>query len=156
MRPYHSHFYHHPRPIRPYHYRPLDFILYDFLGVTIGSSLAYSLDCLASHNYIVVGYDDNTVFLRDVYQLGYYWPDATFYYDGGRLAASEYIYSTSYYSTSRYDRVYRSLVHRYGNPYRDGSAYAWYGNSGYITLDLRTDYAADGSRRYFTVLTYGR
>ena len=124
--------------------------------MAIGSTLAYSIDYLASNNYAVVGYDDGAVYLSNVYQLGYYWPDATFYYDGGKLAASEYIYSTSYYSTSRYDRVYHTLLNRYGMPHRDGSALVWYGTSGFITLDIRRDYAADGTQRCFTILTYGR
>ena len=156
FRPRDPWYHHYARPIRPHYYRPLDFAFVDFLGVAIGSSIAYSLDRLRYNNYSIVGYDDGAVYLRDINELGYYWPDATFYYNDGCLVASEYIYSTTYDSHSRYNGVFNQLCRRYGAPVRgDGYSATWYGTSGYITLSYRSDYAYNGYLRYFTTLTYG-
>ena len=156
MRPHTPWYCHHARPIRPHYYRPLNFAFVDFLGVAIGSSIAYSLDRLRYSNYSIVAYDDGAIYLRDINELGYYWPDATFYYDNGYLVASEYIYSTGYDTISRYNGVFNTICRRYGAPVRgNGYSATWYGNSGYITLSYRSDIAFGGYRRFYTTVTYG-
>ncbi len=55
-----------------------------------------SLDYLINRGYTIDGYGNDAVYLRDVNEMSYYWPDATLYYGAGGLARSEFLYSTSY------------------------------------------------------------
>lgn len=131
------------------------------LGIAFGTAIMSSIDMLLNNGYIVDGYNNNQVYLRNVNQLNYMWPDATLYYDNGGLAGSSYIYSTPGYNTARYYSVYNNLVGLYGQPVTvlspsQGLGATWFGNNGaFVTLNYTQGPAADGSLRYFTTLSFG-
>lgn len=117
-----------------------------------------TLDYLLSKEYEIDGYDGSTIYLRNVREMGFTWPDATMYYDdAGQLTAAQFIYSTSFDSTTRYNRLYSDLCETYGDPMEvveEGylTVCTWYGSdeTGYVTLEY--DFT-DG--RYYTILSYG-
>ncbi|MDD6901636.1 MAG: hypothetical protein PUE25_07440, partial [bacterium] len=81
-----------PRPVPPHGYHPCHTapIIHTILGITFGTLYNVSLDYLYNKGYEIDGYADNTVYLRNVPEMGYTWPDATIYYDSyGRLASSQ-------------------------------------------------------------------
>ena len=149
-----------PRPVVPHGYRPCPTapVIRTILGVTFGTLYNASLDYFYNKGYDIDGYYNNTVYLRNVPEMGYTWPDATILYDSyGRLASSQFCYSTSYGSTRRYDRLYSTLCATYGSPVSanwNGShrETVWYGGDarGYVSLEY--DYSAG---RYYTILSYG-
>lgn len=153
-----------PRLLPPPNYRPYVGAAYinSILGLTFGVAYMASLDYLYDNGYNVDGYNQNTVYLRNVQQLSYMWPDATLNYDSrGQLSNMQFIYSSSYSSTSRYDNIYRDLCRNYGSPVtyrRTSTGYegVWYGAGAqnYVTLEYDASYIK-GQRRYFTILSYG-
>ncbi len=92
MRPYR-------RPTPPPHWHPAGRYpaIRTVLGITFGTSFALSLDHLYGNGYTVDGYGNDMVYLRNVTQLNYLWPDATLFYGPGGLTGSEFFYSTSVY-----------------------------------------------------------
>ena len=149
-----------PRPVPPhgYHHCHTAPVIHTILGITFGTLYNASLDYLYSKGYEIDGYADNTVYLRNVPEMGYTWPDATIYYDSyGRLASSQFIYSTSFSALGRYDRLYHTLSMTYGSPVSASWNGAhretiWYGGDarGYVSLEY--DYSGG---RYYTILSYG-
>ncbi|MGN1245334.1 MAG: hypothetical protein ACI4UN_01745, partial [Muribaculaceae bacterium] len=149
-----------PRPVPPHGYHPCHTapVIHTILGITFGTLYNVSLDYLYNKGYEIDGYADNTVYLRNVPEMGYTWPDATIYYDGyGRLASSQFIYSTSFSATGRYDRLYHTLSMTYGSPVSSSwnglhRETIWYGGDarGYVSLEY--DYSGG---RYYTILSYG-
>ena len=149
-----------PRPVPPHGYHPCHTapVIHTILGITFGTLYNASLDYLYSKGYEIDGYADNTVYLSNVPEMGYTWPDATIYYDSyGRLASSQFIYSTSFSALGRYDRLYHTLSMTYGSPVSASWNGAhretiWYGGDarGYVSLEY--DYSGG---RYYTILSYG-
>ena len=149
-----------PRPVPPhgYHLCHTAPVIHTILGITFGTLYNVSLDYLYNKGYEIDGYADNTVYLRNVPEMGYTWPDATIYYDSyGRLASSQFIYSTSFSALGRYDRLYHTLSMTYGSPVSASWNGAhretiWYGGDarGYVSLEY--DYSGG---RYYTILSYG-
>lgn len=149
-----------PRPVPPHGYHPCHTapVIHTILGITFGTLYHASLDYLYNKGYEIDGYADNTVYLRNVPEMGYTWPDATIYYDSyGRLASSQFIYSTSFSALGRYDRLYHTLSMTYGSPVSASWNGAhretiWYGGDarGYVSLEY--DYSGG---RYYTILSYG-
>ena len=149
-----------PRPVPPHGYHPCHTapVIHTILGITFGTLYNASLDYLYNKGYEIDGYADNTVYLRNVPEMGYTWPDATIYYDSyGRLASSQFIYSTSFSALGRYDRLYHTLSMTYGSPVSASWNGAhretiWYGGDarGYVSLEY--DYSGG---RYYTILSYG-
>lgn len=155
-----------PRPIaRPSNYlhsRRVEYIN-NVLGLTFYSDVSQGLNYLYDNHFYIDGYDDNTVYLRNVAQLDYNWDDVYLNYTSGGLTSAQFVYSTSGDDESRYNSVYYMLCARYSDPvilnYNSRSprgTAAWYGNGykNYVTLDYYIDYATNGHRRYYTVLTY--
>ena len=149
-------------PVPPQHWRPRPHApnIATILGVTFGTALNISLNYLVNNGYAVDGYANNTVYLRDINQFNYYWPDATLYYSNGGLARSEFLYSTSYPDMMRYNSLFNSFMMTYGNPVNvsNGAAMSatWFApNRGYITLNYGPQYSLGGQLRYFTTLTIG-
>ena len=68
---------------RPHHNAP---IINGVLGLTFGTLYHATLDYLYSHDYIVDGYTNNILYLRDVAQFNYHWQDVMLNYNNGRLA----------------------------------------------------------------------
>lgn len=120
-----------------------------------------SLDYLINRGYTIDGYGNDAVYLRDVNEMSYYWPDATLYYGAGGLARSEFLYSTSYPDPMRYNSLYTRFTRTYGPPInivRTGGVLSatWFApNRGYVTIDYRSQYSLGGDLRYFTTLTFG-
>lgn len=130
-------------------------------GFTLGTAFNLTLDRLYATNCIVDGYADNQLFLRDVKAFNMVWSDAILTYHNGYLAAGNFSYSTPYYDSNCYNRVYASLNGMYGLPIStnrqgNGVSATWWGyDNRYVTLDYRPYYASDGSLRYYTTLTVG-
>ena len=147
-----------PPSFRP-HYRltPLQAIL----GFAVGTAFNASLNYLYANNYNVDGYDNNQLFLRNVNAYNTVWPDVVLNYANGVLVTSNFSYSTPYYDSTCYNRVFGVLSNTYGAPVstsrqNNGWSATWWGyDNRYLTLDFRPYYAVDGSLRYYTTLTVG-
>ena len=131
------------------------------LGITFGSAFDISLAYLLNNGYNVYSYGNNIVYLNNVNQLNLLWPDASLYYGSRGLDRGEFIYSTSYYDTMRYNEAYARLVAAYGAPVStsypsNGMQTCWFGNDGrFVTLQFMPTYGADGIMRYYTTLSFG-
>lgn len=151
------------RPVPPPAWRPYRGCptIAGILGLTFGTTISLSLNQLYSSGYSVDGYGTDVVYLRDVSEMSYIWPDATLYYGSGGLDRSEFVYSTAFSDMSRYNNVYNNLVMQYGSPVNyvnsGGSMTAtWFGNgNGYISLQFGPSYSTAGRLRYYTTLTLG-
>ena len=151
------------RPVRPPSWRPRPAapVIASILGITFGTAINMSLDYLINRGYTIDGYGNDAVYLRDVNEMSYYWPDATLYYGAGGLARSEFLYSTSYPDPMRYNSLYTRFNRTYGPPInivRTGGVLSatWFApNRGYVTIDYRSQYSLGGDLRYFTTLTFG-
>ena len=163
MRPHRPIAHRWTRPVPPPAWRPRPHApsISAILGISFGTTLGLSLDYLYGRGYVVDGYGDNRVYLRDVNQFNYYWPDATLYYGNGGLTRSEFLYSTSYPDMIRYNALYNSLTGTYGAPVNYVTSGAsvtatWFApNSGYVTLQYAPQYSVGGALRYFTIITFG-
>ncbi|MDE6174480.1 MAG: hypothetical protein K2F88_02835, partial [Duncaniella sp.] len=152
----------HYRPMPPRGWRPAGRVpvIRGILGLTFGTAINLSLDYLLSSGYIVDGYTNDIVYLRNVSAMNYIWTDAALYYGNHGLDASSFYYSTPRYDLARYNNVYNSLIATYGMPVSinntPGSMGAtWFGgNNGYITLSFGSN-TLNGSLRYLTTLTFG-
>ena len=171
--PSHHHHINRPHcpPARPY-YRPTPPptfrphsgcpVLRTILGISFGTSINLSIDYLNRNGYSVSGYGNDVVYLRNVSQLNYTWHDATLYYDAYGLTGSQFMYSTNYNSTTRYNNVYNTLYNQYGAPVSYNNTYSemtatWWGYDGqYVSLEYRPIYTNNGQLRYFTILSFGR
>lgn len=132
------------------------------LGIALGTALYNSVNDLIAAGYTVDGYQDGVVYLRDLNQYNYFWPDATLRYDNGYLVGSEYMYTTPMYDLSRYTGVYNYMYSMYGAPVSvappgSGTMTAtWFGpGQCYITLEYRP-MTFGGTLRYCTTLSQGR
>lgn len=151
------------RPVPPPSWRPYRGcpVIGGILGITFGTAIGVSLDYLYGGGYTVDGYGPDVVYLRNVSQLSYIWPDATLYYGTGGFDRSQFVYSTGGYDISRYNGVYNNLVLQYGSPVNyvnngNGFTATWFGNgNGYISLHFGPNYTTGGQLRYFTTLTFG-
>lgn len=147
------------RPTIKKGYRPLASAprITGIFGLTFGSTYYNSLDYLFSKGYEIDGYSGNTVYLRNVNELNFFWPDAIMHYSSrGYLESAEMHHSTRYSDNTRYTRIYTDLCKIYGVPVSHstaGNRYEtyWYGSDsrGYIYL---TYYYSAG--RYYTTLVY--
>jgi len=133
------------RPVPPPSWRPRPAapVIASILGITFGTAINMSLDYLINRGYTIDGYGNDAVYLRDVNEMSYYWPDATLYYGAGGLARSEFLYSTSYPDPMRYNSLYTRFNRTYGPPInivRTGGVLSatWFApNRGYVTIDYR-------------------
>lgn len=150
-----------PRPPRGWRPGPLIPTFSTILGITFGTGLDLSLNYLYNNGYSVYSYGNNAIYLNNVNQLNLFWPDAVLYYGNGILDRGQFIYSTSYYDTMRYNDTYSRLVAAYGAPISvahpsNGIQASWFGNDGrFVTLQYQPTYGADGVMRYYTTLSFG-
>lgn len=151
------------RPAPPAYYTPVRVPLFGtMLGLTLGATINISLNSLLSNGYAVSAYGPDAIYLTNVSQLNLLWPNATLYYTDGLLGASEFVYSTPYFDQTRYNQAYVRLTNAYGVPV-DSQMYAggglsasWWSNNGqYVTLQYLPETAANGSLRYYTLLSFG-
>lgn len=151
------------RPTPPTTFRPHSGcpVLRDILGITFGTALNISIDYLNRHGYSVYGYGSDVVYLRNVNQYNYLWPDATLYYGVSGLTGSQFMYSTNHYDMTRYNMVYNTLINQYGSPVSvqnitNGVVATWWGyDNQYVSLEFRPIYTNNGQLRYFTTLSFG-
>lgn len=163
MRPHRPVASHWSRPVPPPTWRPVPSApsISAILGIAFGSAFNVSLNYLYNSGYSVDGYGDNMVYLRDVNQFNYFWPDATLYYNNGGLARSEFLYSSPYPDTVRYNSLYRNFMGIYGAPVNYSTnglsaSATWFApNQGYITLQYGQRSSLGGGLRFFTTVTYG-
>lgn len=150
-----------PRPPRGWRPGKLYPTFSTVLGITFGSALDLSLNYLLNNGYNVYSYGNNVVYLNNVSQLNLLWPDASLYYGSRGLDRGEFVYSTSYYDTMRYNDAYARLVASYGAPVSvsypsNGMQTCWFGNDGrFVTLQYMPATGADGILRYYTTLSFG-
>ena len=132
------------------------------LGVTFGTALNLSLNALINQGYAVSSYGDNVIHLNNVQMAGYWWPDATLYFNAaGGLYASQFMNVSHAYDMSRYNMVYTTLLRNYGSPVSvtnlpGGIESTWWGaGNQFIRLSYQSDYSAAGYPIYLTTLSYG-
>lgn len=147
-----------PPAFRPYRGCP---VISTIFGITLGATLDYSLNYLLNGGYTVAGYGNDVIYLNNVNQYNYMWPQATMHYVNGNLSGTELVFSSAAYDMSRYNLLYNSFVNQYGYPVstqnnNGGVSATWWGyNNGYITLSFFGDYANNGAYRYYTTVSYG-
>ncbi|MCM1484498.1 MAG: hypothetical protein NC043_09190 [Muribaculaceae bacterium] len=146
------------RPVPPPNWRPAyrRHLWSDILGITVGMAVNTAIDRLLYGGYTIDGYGTNEVYLRNVPQFDFYWPDATMYYGPNGFIGSRFYYSTIGYDMARYRSVYNMLTAQFGAPVSvRGQAATWYGTGNqYITLDFTSSFT-DAGQRYFTTLSIG-
>lgn len=161
--PPHSHWpvYHRPTPPPGYVYRGHGPSFGTILGIALGTAINQSLNHLYNNGYNVAGYAANEIYLSNVMQMNYMWPDAVLYYNGGYLSSSRYIDCSTYNNPYRYNALYNTFINRYGMPAsvsNSGSSMSasWFGYDGrYITISYSPGYTANGAYCYYTTLTFG-
>ena len=127
------------------------------LGIALGTAITASINSLVNSGYTVSSYGNDVVYLNDVPQLNYYWPDAALYYNNGRLYGSQFTYSSPYYDMNRYNTLYNTLMMQYGAPVQvvnNGPVCSatWYGaGNRYVTLSFNSGY----SGQFYTTLSFG-
>lgn len=152
-------FGHYHRPVPPPAWRPVVYgpSFGTILGVALGTSLNITLNALANQGYTVASYGDDVVYLNNVPQMNYYWPDAALYYNNGALYGSSFTYPATYYDMSRYNALYSTLCRQYGAPVqtvnRGGVVSAtWFGyDNRFVTLEFNSSYGGN----FYTTLSFG-
>lgn len=148
------------RPLPPRAWRPAPrYIGPSFgtiLGVALGTTMAVTVNSLLNQGYTVTGYGDNVVYLNNVPQMNYYWPDAAMYYNNGMLCGSTFTYPQTFYDMSRYNSLYNTFCSQYGMPVstvNSGGVVSatWFGNGNrFVTLEFNSNYGG-----YYTTLRFG-
>lgn len=126
------------------------------LGVALGTAISVSINSLLNNGYTVSSYGDDVVYLQNVPQMNYSWPDAALYYNNGRLYGSQFTYPSAYYDLSRYNSLYNVFMSQYGAPVQmmnqgGRMSATWFGaGNRYVTLSFGLN---GGS--YYTTLSFG-
>lgn len=148
--------YHRPVPPPAWHYRTGGPVFGTILGVALGTAISVSINSLINSGYTVSSYGDNVVYLQNVPQMNYTWPDAALYYNNGVLYGSQFTYPTAYYDMSRYNNLYGIFTSRYGMPVQTTNqggvmSASWFGaGNRYVTLSFGLNGGA-----YYTTLSFG-
>lgn len=92
------------------------------------------------------------VYLTNVNQYGYLWPEATLYYTNGMLSGGRFDYPGGQDAQRRYFELNRYFSSIWGQPYSaSGSQLSWFTpDNGFVTLSA--EYTGG---RYLTSLTVG-
>ena len=149
--------YHRPVPPPRWHYVSGGPVFGTILGVALGTAITASINALVNNGYTVSSYGNNVVYLNDVPQMNYYWPDAALYYTNGVLTGSQFTCPTSYYDLSRYNNLYAAFTAQYGMPVQTANSggvisATWYGAGGrYVSLSFNSNYTGS----YYTTLSFG-
>lgn len=128
--------------------------------MVIGTTFNVSLNYLLNNGYNVSGYGNDVIYLDNVSQMNYMWPNAILNYSGGMLTSSQYIYSTTWQNTSRYHALYNAFCRQYGAPasVNNSGMYmsaSWFGYDGrFVTIQYSPGSNAMGSC-FYTTLTFG-
>lgn len=151
------------RPVPPPHYvyRSGGPSFGSILGIALGTAFNVSVNYLYHNNYTVIGYNNDAIYLSNVNQMNYMWPNAVLYYNGGILSSSRYIYSTYHNDLSRYNMLYNNFVNQYGYPASVSNAggtfsASWFGYDGrFVTIQYSPGYNANGTGCFYTTLAFG-
>ena len=131
------------------------------MGMVLGTAYNMSLNYLYSNGYNVVGSGNDAIYLMNVSQMSYNWPNAVLHYNNGMLASSQYIYSTSWHDMGRYNNLYNRLCAQYGYPASvNNNGYtvsaSWFGYDGrFVTIQYSPGLAYNGTACYYTTLSFG-
>lgn len=159
---HHSHhvpfFGHYHRPTPPPAWRPAVYgpSFGTILGIAFGTTVDLTLRALLNQGYNVSGDGNNVVYLTNVPQMNFYWPDAVLYYNNGALCGSSFTYPSAYYDLSRYNALYNTFCGQYGIPVSSVNqggviSATWFGNGNrYVTLEFNSNYG-----NYYTTLSFG-
>lgn len=125
--------------------------------MALGTALSNSLGILANNGYTVSSYGDNVVYLTNVPQMNYYWPDAALYYNNGLLTGSQFTYATGYRDMSRYNSLYATFCSQYGAPVNVQNTggivgASWFGDNGRF---VNLSFGANSNGNYYTTLSFG-
>lgn len=151
-------FGHYHRPTPPPAWHPVAYgpSFGTILGVALGTAIDYSIRSLMNQGYNVTEYGNNSVYLSNVPQMNFYWPEAVLYYNNGALCGSSFTYPTTYSDMSRYNNLYVTFCRQYGNPINKVNhggviSATWFGNGNrYVTLEFNSNYDY-----YYTTLSFG-
>lgn len=151
------------RPIRPAAWRPVRVIpaIRPLFGLNFGMGINLSITMLNNNGYTVQGYGNEVIYLNNVNELNYIWPEGMLYYENGGLARTQLYYSTPNYDTRRYGNIYSKLYAQYGSPVSTnlpggGVQATWFSNDGsYVQLEFSSRPTYGGSNQFFTTLTFG-
>ena len=146
------------RPLPPPAWRPAVYgpSFGTILGIALGTTVDMTLRTLLNQGYNVTSYGNNVVYLTNVPQMNYYWPDAALYYNNGALCGSSFTYPSTYYDMSRYNALYNTFCSQYGVPVRSVNqggiiSSTWFGDGNrYVTLEFNSNYGD-----YYTTLSFG-
>lgn len=150
-----------PRPVHVYRHRPGVPAIRAVLGLNFGSSISANLNVLLGGSYNVTGYAPDAIFLNNVFQFGYTWPDVTLYYGSNGLSNGRFLYTAAQPGRSRFNAVYNNLCSLYGTPVStstNGGVVTvtwWGGNEGYVTLQYGPGTDANGNFAYCTDIIFG-
>ncbi len=156
VRPWH-------RPVAPPAWRPTRRVPFvrALFGLSFGMVVNQSLQQLRTAGYSIDGYDDNLLYLNNIREFGYLWPEGVVSYVDGYVARTQLFYSTPGYNRSRYNSIYSQLSRQYGVPLRsvlpgNGMQATWFASDGsYIQLEFSAMNTYGSGSRYFTTLTFG-
>lgn len=152
------------RPTPPPSFRPYGRLprFGSIFNISFGTTFNISLNAMINSGYTVTGYGSNVIYLSNINQYGYIWPNATMHYNNGVLSGTQFVYSSPGYDMSRYNILYNNFVGQYGYPVSvqnngaNNISVTWWGyNNSYITLSFYPDYAYNGTYRYYTTLQIG-
>ncbi len=127
------------------------------LGVALGTAIGASINALVNSGYNVSSYGNDVIYLSNVPQMNYTWPDAALYYSNGVLTGSQFTYPSAYYDMSRYNRLYNIFTAQYGMPVQTVNqggimSATWYGPANrFVTLSFNSQYGGN----FYTTLSFG-
>jgi len=131
------------------------------LGLAFGSFIDAGINALFNAGYTVSGYYNDAIYLSNVRQLGYMWPEAIVRYNDGLMCGTQFYNWSAYSDQAMYYNLYNQLTAGYGNPVEisysnNGPTATWWagGNTGYITLSFGYGASTSGINNYYTALTY--
>lgn len=149
--------FHRPVPPPRWHYTGGGPVFGTILGVALGTAIGVSLTSLANSGYTVSSYGNDVVYLSNVPQMNYTWPDAALYYNNGVLTGSQFTYTSPYYDMSRYNNLCNVFTSQYGLPVQSVNqggiiSSTWYGPANrYVSLSFNSQYGGN----YYTTLSFG-
>lgn len=149
--------YHRPVPPPRWHYRSGGPVFSTILGVALGTAIGASINALVNNGYTVSSYGNDVIYLSNVPQMNYTWPDAALYYSNGILTGSQFTYPSPYYDMSRYNNLYNVFTAQYGMPVQTVNqggimSATWYGPSNrFVTLSFNSQYGGN----FYTTLSFG-
>ncbi len=152
-------FGHFCRPVPPprWHYRSGGPVFGTILGVALGTAIGASINALVNSGYNVSSYGNDVIYLSNVPQMNYTWPDAALYYNNGVLTGSQFTYPSAYYDMSRYNSLYNTFTAQYGMPVQTVNqggimSATWYGPANrFVTLSFNSQYGGN----FYTTLSFG-